>query len=113
MIGHSCVAAEIRRLSKRSKSGTTSSMVKSPCMKRKANSTPSPAASLLPPGPATPPLPSVQSKADRLFDMTFPYGPEFPLDGDTVADLSDHPGELPTSAKHFCALLSDAPRRQK
>jgi hypothetical protein len=43
-----------------------------------------------------------------LFDLTFPHGPEFPLDDDMIAELADHPGELPTSAEHFLDLLPDA-----
>ena len=52
------------------------------------------------------------TKAERLFAMTFPYGPEFPLDGDIIAELEDYPGEMPTSPEHFVDLLPD-PRSKK
>jgi hypothetical protein len=74
-------------------------------MARNSDSTTSLAASRLPPGLTTPP--SLPSKAQRLFDLTEPDGPQFPLDDDIVAELADYPGELPTSAEHFVDLLPD------
>lgn len=49
------------------------------------------------------------SKAERLEQMTDPFGPDFPLDEDILAELDEHPGELPTSAEHYIDLLSDPP----
>ena len=63
----------------------------------------------LPTSPGGSPLPSGSrlSKAERLEQLTEPYGPSFPLDDDLVAELEQYPGEMPTSAQHFIALLPD------
>jgi hypothetical protein len=45
------------------------------------------------------------TKAERLDEMTFPFGPTFPLDEDIVANLAPYPGELPRSAAHYRRLL--------
>jgi hypothetical protein len=50
-----------------------------------------------------------KTKAERLFDLSLPDGPSFPLDEDTVAELAPYPGDLPTSAEHFCDLLPAVP----
>lgn len=64
------------------------------------DSTTSPAASTRPTG---------SSKAERLRELTRPFGPEFPLDDDVLAELDPYDGEAPTSAEHYVALLY--PRR--
>jgi len=45
------------------------------------------------------------SKAERLEQLTDPYGPSFPLDDDMLAELAPYPGPVPRSASEFLALL--------
>ncbi len=47
----------------------------------------------------------VLSKAERLEQMTDPYGPDFPLDEDIVTALEPYPGELPRDPQHYVDLL--------
>lgn len=60
------------------------------------------------PVPSGPPTGS-KSKAERLFEMSLPEGPEFPLDEGIIEELEGYPGELPTSAQHFGELLPAPP----
>lgn len=53
---------------------------------------------------STPPT-GPRNKAERLHEMCDPYGPEFPLDDDMLAELEPYPGEVPTSPQHFLALM--------
>jgi hypothetical protein len=61
------------------------------------------------PGPSGPPTGSSKTKAERLFEMSLPDGPEFPLDEDILDELEGYPGELPTTAQRFCELLPAPP----
>jgi len=47
-----------------------------------------------------------RSKARRLFDLYFPYLPDFPLDEDDLDTLDAYPGELPTDLTHYYQLLA-------
>ena len=47
------------------------------------------------------------SKAERLEELTDPYGPTWPLDEDILAELEDHPGPVPKNAQHYIRLLPD------
>lgn len=53
--------------------------------------------------------PSGLSKAERLEEITDPYGPTFPLDEDILEDLEDYPGPVPQNAEHYMDLLPDPP----
>jgi len=45
------------------------------------------------------------SKAERLEQLTAPYGPVFPLDEDTRQELEGYSGPMPKSVRHYLALL--------
>lgn len=45
------------------------------------------------------------SKAERLEQLTDPYGPTFPLDEDILAELEPYAGPVPRSAREYLALL--------
>ena len=55
--------------------------------------------------PAASARPTGSSKAERLRELTRPFGPEFPLDEDLRAELDPYEGEEPTSAEHYVELL--------
>lgn len=58
------------------------------------------------PGASTGPS-GLKSKAEALEEMTDPYGPEWPLDGEILARLQKYPGALPRNADHYLDLLPD------
>lgn len=51
--------------------------------------------------------PSGLSKAERLEELTDPYGPTFPLDEDMLEELEGYPGPVPQNAEHYMDLLPD------
>lgn len=57
------------------------------------------------PGGSTPQ--SGLSKAERLEELTDPYGPTFPLDEDILEELEDYPGPVPRNAEEYINLLPD------
>jgi len=61
----------------------------------------------LPTSPVASPRPSGSrlSKAERLEQLTDPYGPTFPLDSDLVVELAPYAGPVPRSVHEYLALL--------
>jgi hypothetical protein len=52
----------------------------------------------------------VKTKARVLYERGEPFLPAFPLDGDTLDELQDYPGDVPRDVHHFLQLLMQSPR---